>query len=94
MQLITVPFAIAASWASGSFQHLWQPPGAYFMLPVIWPSLVVAIKRWHDRDKSGWWCLINFIPVVGTIWAFVENGCLEGTTGDNRFGPDPLAQKT
>ena len=25
-----------------------------------------------------------------TIWAFVELGCLRGTLGPNRFGPDPL----
>ena len=24
------------------------------------------------------------------IWAFVELGCLRGTLGPNRFGPDPL----
>ena len=24
------------------------------------------------------------------IWAFVELGCLRGTPGPNRFGPDPL----
>ena len=25
------------------------------------------------------------------VWAFVEMGCLRGTAGPNRFGPDPLA---
>jgi uncharacterized membrane protein YhaH (DUF805 family) len=25
------------------------------------------------------------------IWAFVELGCLRGTIGENRYGPDPLA---
>lgn len=25
-----------------------------------------------------------------SIWAFVELGCLRGTVGPNRFGPDPL----
>jgi uncharacterized membrane protein YhaH (DUF805 family) len=24
------------------------------------------------------------------IWGFVELGCLRGTAGPNRFGPDPL----
>jgi uncharacterized membrane protein YhaH (DUF805 family) len=28
---------------------------------------------------------------IGT-WAFVELGCLRGTVGANRFGPDPLPQ--
>ena len=25
------------------------------------------------------------------LWVFIELYCLRGTTGDNRFGPDPLA---
>ena len=53
-------------------------------------SIAVAVKRWHDRDKSGWWMLIVFVPLVGWIWALVENGFLRGTPGPNRFGPDPL----
>ena len=28
---------------------------------------------------------------VLTIWGFVEIGCLRGTPGSNRYGPDPLA---
>jgi uncharacterized membrane protein YhaH (DUF805 family) len=27
-----------------------------------------------------------------TIWGFVEIGCLRGTAGSNRYGPDPLLQ--
>lgn len=60
-------------------------------LPYVVASLAITVKRWHDRDKSGWWILIGFVPVVGGIWTLVECGCLRGTDGDNRFGPDPLA---
>jgi uncharacterized membrane protein YhaH (DUF805 family) len=56
---------------------------------AIWISLAVQIKRWHDRDKSAWWCLINLIPYVGGIWTLVECGCLRGTLGPNAYGPDP-----
>lgn len=55
-------------------------------VPVIWVSLAVQAKRWHDRDKSAWWILISLIPIVGPIWVFIENGCLSGTDGPNRFG--------
>ena len=61
-------------------------------LAALWPSLALQIKRWHDRDKSGWWVLINFVPFIGGIWALIECGFLEGTKGPNKFGPDPLAQ--
>jgi len=56
-------------------------------VPMIWIGLAVQIKRWHDRDKSGWWVFISLIPVIGAIWALVENGFLRGTEGVNRFGP-------
>lgn len=62
-----------------------------FNLLVIWPSLAVLIKRWHDRDKSGWWVLINLIPIIGQIWTWIECGLFRGTEGPNRFGADPLA---
>lgn len=62
----------------------------YFIVQ-IWASLAVQVKRWHDRDKSGWWVLIGLIPVIGSIWVLVECGFLRGTEGQNRFGPDPLA---
>ena len=59
-------------------------------LLLLWPALAVSVKRWHDRDKSGWWVLLNLLPVVGWLWALVENGFLRGTRGPNRFGDDPL----
>ena len=54
-------------------------------------GLCLAIKRLHDRNKSGWWMLIQFIPLIGSIWYFIEVGFLAGTQGDNRFGADPLS---
>lgn len=61
-----------------------------FAAMVMWPFLAVLAKRWHDRDKSGWWSLIVFVPLIGTPWLLIECGFLPGTKGDNRFGPDPL----
>ena len=57
----------------------------------IWIGLAGLAKRWHDRDKSGWWVLLNFIPVIGPLICFIVAGFLRGTSGHNRFGPDPLA---
>lgn len=58
-------------------------------IALFWCYLAVSVKRWHDRDKSGWWVLIGFIPVIGFIWIIVENGILSGTEGENRFGSSP-----
>jgi uncharacterized membrane protein YhaH (DUF805 family) len=63
-------------------------------LAAVWPSFAVSAKRLHDRDKSGWYILLGFIPIIGWIWMFVELGCLRGTVGHNRFGPDPFEGKS
>ena len=60
-------------------------------LASIYFAFAVYAKRWHDRDKSGWWTLIILVPFIGGIWLLVECGILEGTKGANRYGPDPLA---
>ncbi len=53
------------------------------------PSLAVTMRRLHDTDRSGWWVLIGFIPLVGGIVLLVFM-CLAGTSGSNRYGEDPL----
>ena len=58
------------------------------MLALFIPNLAVLIRRLHDQDLSGWFCLLFFIPYVGGIIAVVFM-CIAGTKGPNRFGPDP-----
>ena len=61
-----------------------------FVVIATWISVAVAIKRYHDRNKSGWWVLIVFVPVIGGLWYLIECGFLRGTSGPNDYGPDPL----
>ena len=60
-------------------------------IPMIWMSLAVQAKRWHDVDKSAWWILIGLVPFVGGLIALVFNGFIAGTPGPNRFGEGPMA---
>ncbi len=66
----------------GIFSTIWG-------LAIILPSIGVGVRRLHDLDKSGWWLLISWIPIIGFIilvfW-FIQ----QGTRGQNRFGADPL----
>lgn len=37
-------------------------------LVMIWPSIAVPVKRFHDRNMSGWWVLIFFmLGLVSTL---------------------------
>ena len=63
-------------------------------LLLWWPFAAVLAKRWHDRNKSGWWTLIGLIPVVGQLWVIIECGCLPARKGANRFGDSPAENGT
>ena len=62
--------------------------GTIVSLAVLLPSIAVAVRRLHDLDRTGWWILIAF-TVIGIILLIVWD-CTKGTSGPNRFGPDPL----
>jgi uncharacterized membrane protein YhaH (DUF805 family) len=36
-------------------------------LAVLVPSLALGARRLHDTNRSGWWQLLAFIPIVGWI---------------------------
>jgi len=57
-------------------------------IALVWSSLAVSIKRYHDRGKSGWWVLLFLIPMVA-LFVLIELGLFEGTRGTNRFGSSP-----
>ena len=60
-----------------------------FAIVLLWITFCVAAKRYHDRGKSAWWYLIQFIPIIGGIWALVELGFCSGDDGDNEYGDGP-----
>lgn len=60
-----------------------------YLLAVALPSLAVLVRRLHDTDRSGWWVLISWLPILGPIFLLIFT-ILPGTQGDNSFGPDPL----
>ena len=60
-----------------------------FGLATLLPMISVAVRRLHDRNKSGWWYWLALIPLVGFIILIVW-WATEGTRGPNSYGPDPL----
>ncbi|SVD69996.1 uncharacterized protein METZ01_LOCUS422850, partial [marine metagenome] len=46
-----------------------------FGLLLIWPSISINVRRYHDMDKSGWWVLLPyspfiFLPLIGPSVSF------------------------
>ena len=62
--------------------------GLFTLIGII-PSLAISVKRCHDRNRSGWFLLLGFIPVIG-LWPLIGVWFLKGTDGSNQYGADPL----
>jgi uncharacterized membrane protein YhaH (DUF805 family) len=63
--------------------------GGVVYLVLFLPLLAVSVRRLHDKDKSAWFLLFYFIPIVGAIIILVWY-CQRGTIGDNQFGPESV----
>jgi len=61
-------------------------PVTIVSLLFLYPTYALYAKRWHDRNKSGWWSLIGFVPLIGGLWLLIELGFLGGDEGENDYG--------
>jgi uncharacterized membrane protein YhaH (DUF805 family) len=80
-----------AGTLAGASEATIESVGVIFQLLLIIPTVAVGVRRLHDIDKSGWFHLIALIPLLGMLILFYFFA-QRGTSGDNRFGSDPLAQ--
>lgn len=63
-----------------------------YALAVLVPGLAVSVRRLHDVGKSGWYLLVNLIPIAGGIWYLVLV-CTDSQPGANKYGPNPKAEE-
>ena len=56
-------------------------------LGIFIPAIAVSIWRLHDTDRSGWWLLLAFVPIVDLvlIWFMAQ----DSNAGTNRYGQNP-----
>ncbi len=59
-----------------------------YLLAVLTPSLAVTCRRLHDIGKSGWFVLLGFIPLIGTV-IMLALMTTEGDRRRNAYGLDP-----
>ncbi|WP_252273408.1 DUF805 domain-containing protein [Pseudomonas subflava] len=87
--LATLAYALAAG-----VMALAPIVGSLLMIPVaigtIVVSVMIGVQRLHDIGWSGWLWLLNFVPIVGTIFMLLTL-VVPGTPDANRYGPPPPA---
>lgn len=91
----TVEIAYSQLGAQGRFSVIGM---TIFALVNFIPEIMINIRRFHDLGYTGWlflaFMLAGALPVIGTM-AGIANliwfAC-PGTSGPNKFGPDPYGQ--
>ena len=71
-----------------------------FALANILPNIMLQIRRFHDLGQTGWLVLafmvLGALPGIGLIFdlAHIIWFIFPGTSGPNKYGPDPLGVDT
>lgn len=69
--------------------------GGLYALGIIIPSIALQVRRLHDINQTGWIALGLYIggmlPIISLLTSIAQIviGCLPGTPGPNKYGPDP-----
>lgn len=66
-----------------------MPLSSVFMFVTLVPGIAVSVRRLHDIGRTGWWLLLLFVPLVGSIILIIFL-VLKGDDVDNIYGPNPL----
>ena len=61
-----------------------------YSLATLLPNLSLVWRRLHDTGKSGLYCLLALIPIVGWIIVIIRLA-KAGDAGTNAYGPCPYA---
>lgn len=93
--LLIAIFAIAgllAMWSSiaASIKRLHDRDQSGWWMLVFWGvgTIVSLLQETAAMPSSK--VILGIGSFAVTVWIIVELGCLRGTQGPNRFGPDPL----
>jgi uncharacterized membrane protein YhaH (DUF805 family) len=92
-RLATLVMTLVFGWfyAAASIKRLHDrnKSGWWMILFIVAPGLYA---QFGDALRgSGIQFFVRLAASIVFIWGFVEMACLKGTSGPNRFGPDPLA---
>ena len=79
--LIIMAAAIVDAAASQSFLFT-----GIAYLGLIIPTLAISARRLHDTDHSGWYFLLNLVPLAGSLVMFIFL-VLTGDKKANKYGP-------
>ena len=63
-----------------------------FLVAMKIAAISLSVRRLHDLNRTGLWMLLGMIPGINILMIFLVIYLIlaKGTTGRNKYGPDPL----
>jgi len=63
----------------------------YFVvaLALFLPAIGVGVRRLHDVGRSGWWLLLHFVPLIGSL-VLLYWGVQPSQPAANEYGEPPV----
>ncbi len=83
--IISIALSVVSIMLSGATKTDQTVLSNIYSLAVLIPNIAVSIRRMHDTNRNGWWCIV---PIASLIFAIEA-----GQVGANKYGPDPKGQK-
>lgn len=82
MMLVVILIQALDPWLAGA---LMVAAVGFVVLALIW-MVTLVVRRLHDLDRSGWWWLLTFVPLLNVFfWLYLL--IAPGTPGGNQYGP-------
>jgi uncharacterized membrane protein YhaH (DUF805 family) len=91
-----VGFALSAKRAQDRNRHYFIV-AAYFAIAALVSSITTASTSMAMEMSQGQQAIVGVLSLAFlgyVVYLFVELGCLRGTVGPNKYGPDPLEPAT
>jgi uncharacterized membrane protein YhaH (DUF805 family) len=84
--LISLGIGLFLRWVLGD--TLTDILSSLVSLAMLIPAVTLSIRRLHDTGRSGWFLLLNFLPVLG--WIVLLFFLVQpGHPSDNLWGSNP-----
>ena len=90
--LAHIPYIVIFVAVNYTFEKLGIGELITYLVNAIFFGMLVPlfVKRWHDLDKSAWYLVTYFIPIINII-SFLELGFAAGGKETNSYGEPQIA---
>ncbi len=92
-QVVVIPMTLVFAWfyMTASIRRLHdRNKSGWWIIPFVAATgFYGQFGNWLGNSRAA--AFVGIAVFVAFIWGIVEMYCLKGTSGPNRFGPDPLA---